>query len=236
MTLIDAPRSGRVFRHAALVGLADVTPAGRARLDALARWLQDAAWADVTDAGVEDEGVWIVRRMEVRVERAPRFGERLELATFCSGTGRLWAERRTIVRGAAGGHVEATALWVHLDRDGARPRPLPPSFDAVYGEAAGGRRVKARLHHPQAPPAGAARTPWAFRAADLDMAAHVNNAVYWAVLEESLAGAELPAGWRAEIEHRAAGAAGPAVVVTDGDLHWVLAGDVVLASLRTGNG
>jgi acyl-ACP thioesterase len=233
MTLVAPPASGRVFHHATAVGLADVTPAGRARLDAIARWLQDAAWADIVDAGIEDDGVWIVRRLELRVERAPRFAEPLEIATFCSGTGALWAERRSTIRGEDA-RVEAAALWVHLDRDGTRPRPLPERFADVYGEAAGGRRVKARLRHPPAPPAVASTAPWWFRAADLDMAAHVNNAAYWAVMEEERAGAELPGGWRAEIEHRAPGAAGPAMIASDGPLRWVTAGDDVLASLLLG--
>jgi acyl-ACP thioesterase len=234
--MIAAPAAGRVFRHAASVTLGDVTPGGRARLDAVARWLQDAAWADVVDAGVEDDGVWVVRRMHLLVERSPRFGEALEVATFCSGTGPLWAERRSTVRGADGAHVEAAALWVHLAPDGSRPRPLPASFEAVYGEAAGGRRVRARLRHPE-PPEDAPARPWAFRAADLDMAGHVNNAVYWAVLEEDLAGAELADGWSAEVEHRAPGAAGPARVAADGDLRWVVAdGGEILASARLGSG
>src|SRR3954469_12001782 len=97
----------RVYRHCARVGLADVTPAGRARLDAIARWLQDAAWADVTDSGLHDDGVWVVRRLALQVGRAPRFDEPLEVATFCSGVGRLWAERSSTLRGASGGHVEA---------------------------------------------------------------------------------------------------------------------------------
>jgi acyl-ACP thioesterase len=236
MTLVAAPARGRVYRHRAFVGLADVTPAGRARLDAMTRWLQDAAWADVMDAGIEDNGVWIVRRMELLVAQAPRFDESLELTTFCSGTGKLWAERSTAIRGADGGHVEAVALWVHLDRDGTRPRPLPAGFDAVYGEAAGGRRVKARLHHPGEPPADAATRPWTFRHADLDMAAHVNNAVYWAVLEEELAGAELPAGWRGEIEHRGPAGPGPATVAADGGQRWIVAGGEVMASLTTDSG
>src|SRR5256885_17046770 len=157
MALVDAPAAGRVFRYAAAVGLADVTPQGRARLDAVARWLQDAAWADVADAGVQDEGVWVVRRLALQVEQAPRFAEQLEVATFCSGFGPLWAERRSTIRGADGAHVEAVALWVFLDRAGTRPRPLPARFDAIYGEAAGGRRVKARLRHPE-PPAAAPQT------------------------------------------------------------------------------
>jgi acyl-ACP thioesterase len=236
MSLVDAPSTGRVFRYDATVGLADVTPAGRARLDAMARWLQDAAWADIAESELSDDGVWIVRRTELHVGRSPRFGEALELDTFCSGTGKLWAERRTTIRGEAGGHVETVALWVHLDADGTRPRPLPPGFETVYGEAAGGRRVKARLHHPAEPPAGAASTPWTFRMADLDMAGHVNNAAYWAVLEEELAGGELRDGWRGEIEHRGPAGAGAAAVAAAGPLRWIRARGDIVASLRAGNG
>jgi hypothetical protein len=45
-TTVTLPTEGRVFRHRDRVTLADVSPAGRARLDALARWLQDAAYDD----------------------------------------------------------------------------------------------------------------------------------------------------------------------------------------------
>jgi acyl-ACP thioesterase len=219
----------RVYRFPTRVGLADVTPAGRARLDAIARWLQDAAWADVIDSGIEDDAVWIVRRLALDVAQAPRFDEPLELATSCSGVGPLWAERRTEVRGTSGAHVDAVALWVHLDRAG-RPRPLPEGFDAVYGAAAGGRRVRARLRHPD-PPVEAPASAWTFRRADLDMAAHVNNSVYWAVAEEALAGAELPAGWHGEIEHRGPADAGPATVLANGRMRWIMSGDQVVASL-----
>src|SRR3954454_7323821 len=164
--MVAPPASGRVYVHAVTPGLGGVAPARRARLDAIARWLQDAAWADVVDSGIPDDGVWVVRRMDLVAERFPRFWEPLEVSTFCSGTGPLWAERRTTVRGAQGGHVEAVALWVHLDPDGGRPRPLPAGFETVYGGAARGRRVRARLQHPPAPPADAARSAWTFRAAD----------------------------------------------------------------------
>jgi acyl-ACP thioesterase/RimJ/RimL family protein N-acetyltransferase len=228
----DGDAAGRVFRHPGRVTLGDVAPDGRARLDAVARSLQDAAWADVRDSGLDDDGIWVVRRLRLDIGRFPRFDEALEVSTSCSGTGRLWAERSSAIRGATGGLVEATALWVHLDPTGVRPRPLPPGFDSVYGAAAAGRRVKARLQHPATPPAGAPRRPWTFRASELDLAAHVNNAAYWAILEEELAGAAPSEPFSAEIEHRAAGSAGGASVAASGDLRWIEAGGEVLASLR----
>lgn len=221
---VFVPRSdgGRAFHHGAVVGLADAAPTGRARLDAVARWLQDAAQADFVDSGLDDSGVWVLRRVALRVVRFPQFGERVALETFCSATGALWAERRTTLRGDRGGAVEAAALWIHLDPDGRRPQPLPPGFDDVYGSATAGRRVGARLTHPGEPPRDAITRPWHFRAADLDIAAHVNNTVYWAVLEEELTTLDPTARFEAEIEHRAAADRGEATIASAGTMRWLV--------------
>src|SRR5581483_6170860 len=91
--LVSPPEAGRVFEQPARAGFADCAPSGRMRLDGLARWLQDVAYADVEDAGLADLAVWVVRRTRIQVRRFPRFGERHQLATFCSGLGRMWGER-----------------------------------------------------------------------------------------------------------------------------------------------
>lgn len=225
---------GRRYRHAARVGLGDAAPDGRARFDALARWLQDAAYCDVVDAGLATDGAWIVRRSELRVERFPRLPEALELMTWCSGLGRtrMWAQRRTSLRGDAGARVEADALWVHLDPASGRPLPLSPAQLAAWEPSAQGRVVRARLTHP-GPPADADPSAWTFRAADLDVAGHVNNAAYWTVLEEALAAGPPAEPALAEIEHRAAAAAGPVTVRRAGELTWI--GDVC-ASIRLDGG
>lgn len=231
------PADGRVFRHPAAAGLADTAPSGRVRLDAIARWLQDAALADVVDSGLNGGGVSVLRRLRLAVARFPRFGDALQVATFCSGTGALVAERRSTISAGAEPLVEAVALWVHLNPDGLRPRPLPPGFESVYGATAAGRRVRARLRHPAEPPAVAASRPWRFRAADLDLAGHVNNAVYWEVVEEELVAAEPTGGVDAEIEHRAPADAGEAVVLAGDGMRWIAApGGDVLATVRLGPG
>src|SRR5438270_797142 len=66
--MVPPPNDGRVFRQEVRPGLADCSPTGRIRLDALARWLQDLAYADVEQAGVADRAVWVVRRARVRVD------------------------------------------------------------------------------------------------------------------------------------------------------------------------
>jgi acyl-ACP thioesterase len=178
------------------VRLGDVDPSGRLRLDAVARYLQDVASDDAADAGLDR--AWVARRTLIDVQQPAVLGERLELTTFCSGTGRSWAERRTSVVGTAGARIEAVSLWVQVDAASGRPTPLDDVFDARYGEASGGRRVSSRLVLPP-PPDDVELRRWIVRAVDLDPLEHVNNASQWAILEEVL-----PAGRGAgvaELEH-----------------------------------
>lgn len=227
--LVPWPSRGRVFTQSQRPGLGDCAPSGRVRLDALARWLQDIAYFDVEDAGLAASAVWVVRRSRIRVSRFPRFGERHRSSTFCSGMGKMWAERRTSIvpEGSGESDVEAVSLWVHLDPASKRPAPFNDLEVATYGEAADGRRVTARLHHP-APPAVEPAGRWRFRATDCDVADHVNNAAYWEPIEEELLGLEELGSVDVEVEFRSPAQPGEKLVVRDGDRRWIIdpAGDV----------
>jgi acyl-ACP thioesterase len=225
--LVPEPADGRAFSRTLLPGIADAVGSGRVRIDAIARWIQDVAYADIVDAGFERSGAWVLRRMRVRVDAFPRFGEEVELRTFCSGIARFAAERRTSLTGASAA-VEAVAVWVWLDDEG-RPGRFPQRFLDLYGPSAGGRGATVRLNHP-GPEDGAARTRWRFRAADVDVAGHVNNSHYWEPLEERFAAAE-PAAVDAEIEHREPAQAGEAEVVDAGNRLWIEADGSLCASL-----
>lgn len=175
------------------------------RLDACARHLQDIANDDSRDAGSENPTAWVARRTVIRVEQFPVYLDMLELATWCSGLGPRWAERRSSMLAApdgdggattsntGGGRVEASTLWVHVDMASMRPIPVPQGFAEQFAEAAGGRTIRARLHLPLRPPAGPGATDavsigrWPLRFVDFDVLGHVNNSVYWAMVEEQLA-------------------------------------------------
>jgi acyl-ACP thioesterase len=200
-------------------GIADADGSGRCRLDAMGRWLQDIAYADLVDAGFEGRGAWIVRRTRIRVEAFPRFGEEISLRTYCSGIGRFSAERRTSITGERGA-VEAVALWVCLDPARGRPMRFPPDFTAVYEESARGRDANVRLRHPD-PPGDAQRSPWFFRASEMDPAGHINNSHYWTPLEEELAEGPEPEGIDAEIEYRDPALAGEVALLRDGSSMWI---------------
>jgi acyl-ACP thioesterase len=219
--IVPVPPVGRVLRRTLRPGLADAAPSGRIRLDGLARWVQDLAYADVEDAGVASESIWVVRRMRIRVERFPRFGEDIRALTFCSGFGRLWAERRVDFESDSG-LVQITGVWVHLSARSRMPAPLPESFDRIWAESARGRKVKARLRHPN-PSGDEQRADWFFRRSDADIAEHVNNAAYWETIEETLGD---PEQVDAEIEFREPAQPGQAQIVRGPDAStWITAPD-----------
>jgi len=195
----------------------------------MARWLQDIAYADLVDAGFEGRGAWIVRRTRIRVDAFPHFGEDLVLRTFCSGIGRFSAERRTSILGDTAA-VETVGLWVCLDPDRGRPMRFDEDFLAVYEESAAGRDANVRLRHPD-PPDGGARSPWTFRASEMDPAGHINNSHYWTPLEEALASGPDPGSIDAEIEYRDPAMPGEVELIRDGSSLWIASDGAVHASL-----
>jgi acyl-ACP thioesterase len=192
----------RVFVSRRAVHGTDVSLDGRLRLDALARYLQAAAEGDLAGAGYASTYDWVVRRTAVHVDSYPRLGQRLEVRTFCSAIGPRWAERTTTLAGGDGDAelVRAVAVWAAVDRASGRPCELGPDFQRVYGPSAAGRTVSARLSHPRPPEDRPGAEPWPLRAADFDASGHVNNAVYWAAVEDAIAAL----GWLpavAEVEY-----------------------------------
>lgn len=204
------PVSGRVFTTGRRVRLADVDPTSRCRLDALVRHLQDVARDDSADSNLSDPMNWVVRRTMLEVHRPPVFEEWLDIATWCSGAGARWAERRTEIRGDRGAHVEASTVWVFVDAATGRPAKLPVDFLHIWGETAGDRRISARTTLPTVRPDDVVVDVWPVRFADLDVLGHVNNALGGAMAEEAVAALATRGDGRprrpvrAELEYRSA--------------------------------
>lgn len=202
----------------------DVGPDGRLRLDGVLRLLQDVAGDDL-EGGEGARSAWVVRRTLVEVRRPARLREHVELTTWCSGTGRRWAERRTSMVGERGARIESAALWVHVDPASGRPVPVAEDYLASLPGAARARQVSARLSHATVLPDDIVSLPWRQRHADLDVMGHVNNAIAGAVVEEAVAsevgvGARSASAFRVALEYRNPidpGAALEVVVAGDGD-------------------
>ena len=200
--LVPLPPAGRVFRSHRRIRLSDRDPTGRLRLDAVARYLQDVATDDVAETGWgAPRHLWVLRSLRIDVVVPPREDDRVELATWSSGTAALAAGRRMSLSGNRGGRVELDSVWIHL---GADARPERIGDFGPYAETAGTRVVSTRLELRE-PLAGASRTRWPLRATDLDTLGHVNNAAYWHAVEECLRSAEgldLRRDLRARLDHR----------------------------------
>ena len=200
-TALTRPTEARSFVSRRRVRLSDMDAAGRVRLDAVARFLQDAAIDDVEETGwgIPDH-IWVIRKIRVDVV-APLLRDRaVEIATWCSGVVAIAAGRRWSVQGDAGGRIEIDSVWIHLGPD---QRPARIGDFGPYSAASDGRPVSTKLELPD-PPAHAARVPWALRSTDLDANGHVNNAVYWQAVEDwgVREGIDASSPHRAELDYR----------------------------------
>jgi len=193
--LAQAVEGTRLFKAHRQIRLGDVEISGRLRLDALVRYSQDVSDDDTADAGLSDRMSWVVRRTTVDVFAPARLGERLHFKTFCSATGSRWAERRLSVRSKRGAYYEIASLWISVDSNSGRPRPLTEEFCSIYGSSAAGRTVSSRRCNPR--PTGVSGSGnstsgdggypawgnWPLRSTDIDVFGHVNNAAYWELVE-----------------------------------------------------
>jgi acyl-ACP thioesterase len=232
--LVPVPTRGRRYSTTRRVRLGDADPSGRLRLDAVARYLQDVANDDAVDAGLEGAMAWVVRRIEMAWDGFPELGDDVTLTTFCGGFGSRWAERRTSLTVGGKSRVEAAALWVSLDPVTGRPKALSQQFHEMYAEAAAGRSVGSRLHHP-APPPDAARRPWPLRTTDYDGLGHVNNAIALVAVEDDL---DVAGRHRVEVEYRSPIVPGEAVeLVSSADSRWLTVDrDVRVSAVAARNG
>ncbi len=207
---------GRSFTGERKVRLGDVNRFGRLRLDALTRYTQDVSDDDTTDAGLPDNPGWVVRSTVVDQLVAASLAERLTVTTFCSGLGKRWAERRLSITGDRGAHYEVATLWVCIDPVSGQPLALTDGFLDLYAQAAGGRKVSARLKNPRLADQasdGLQAERWQLRAADYDVFGHVNNAAYWALVEQWTDEAVLAGRLRARLEYGAGLSPAEAVTV-----------------------
>ena len=229
-------QSGRKFSTSRKVRLGDVTPKGRVRLDAVARYLQDIATDDSLDGNYSEPHSWVVRRTQMWVTAFPKYLDEIALTTWCGALGSHWAERRTQIKCAGEVVIETAALWVRVDFKTMKPVALSQDLIALLSSATNGRKISSRLeigkNLPDLTSNNATSQDWPIRFSDMDAVGHLNNAAYWEVLEEYLgANSGKRAPLKATVEHHGAVDPGDKVQIVTQNLQ----GRIILRHVLDGN-
>ena len=135
----------------------------------------------------ETHPLWIVRRTMIDLIRPIEFADMLRMRRWCSGTSNRWCEMRVRIDGRRGGLMESEAFWININREtqGRRASPTtssPACARPLTSTGCGGRATSSRA---------VARTPrtiyeFSVRVTDIDLFDHMNNSVYWSVIEDYL--------------------------------------------------
>jgi acyl-ACP thioesterase len=192
--------------------VADIDATGRLRLDAACRHIQDIGQDQLRELGFQDtHPLWIVRRTMVDLVRPIEFQDMLRMRRWCSGTSNRWCEMRVRVDGRKGGLIESEAFWININRETQGPARISDDFLEGLHRTTDVDRLRWKAYlKPGARDTADQVREFPIRFTDIDLFDHVNNSVYWSVVEDYLAATpELLRGpTRITIEHEAAVALG----------------------------
>jgi acyl-ACP thioesterase len=138
--------------------------------------------------------------------RPIEFQDTLRLRRWCSGTSTRWCEIRVRIDGGKGGLIESEAFWININRDNLMPSRISDDFLQQLQRTTTVDRLrwKAYLKPGGREDADQIRQ-YPLRFTDIDLFDHVNNAVYWGVIEDYLSASPelLKTPLRVTIEHEA---------------------------------
>jgi len=201
-----------VFEREWPLRVGDIERTGRLRFDAACRHIQDVGQDHLRELGQEDtHPAWIVRRTMVDLIRPIEFSDILRLRRWCSGTSNRWCEMRVRIDGRKGGLVESEAFWINANKDTGTPARISDDFLRGLQATTDVDRLRWKAYLTAGSRDDALEIrPYPLRVTDIDMWDHMNNSVYWTVIEDYLdRHPELLAGpLRVTIEHDAAVAGG----------------------------
>lgn len=161
----------------------DINPSGKARLTALANFLQETAYrhACTLKLGYHDlakENIaWVLSRMRIRVLKYPVWDEELTIETWPHGIEKLFALRDFRIFNSEGELLaEASINFLMVDTESHRPVRIPPDFikievrsDSVFDSMPG------KINNDNSMRLSSVHD---VRYSDLDIVGHVNNVKY----------------------------------------------------------
>ncbi|CAM3257525.1 acyl-[acyl-carrier-protein] thioesterase [Mycobacterium colombiense] len=186
----------------------DIDRTGRLRLDASARHIQDIGQDQLREMGFEEtHPLWIVRRTMLDLIRPIEFNDMLRLRRWCSGTSNRWCEMRVRIDGKRGdGLIESEAFWININRETQMPSRIADDFLAGLHKTTSVDRLRWKSYlKPGSRDDAVEIHEFPVRVTDIDLFDHMNNSVYWSVIEDYLASHPelLQPPLRITIEHEA---------------------------------
>lgn len=188
--------------------VADIDRRGRMRMDAAARHIQDIGQDQLREMGYEaTHPLWIVRRTMMDLLAPVEFQNILRVRRWCSGTSNRWCEMRVRIDGKRdGGLVESEAFWININRETQGPARISDDFLAGLKRTTSVDRLRWKSYLSAGSRDDAAEIRnYPVRVTDIDLFDHMNNSVYWSVVEDYLASYPelLDAPLRVTVEHEA---------------------------------
>ena len=188
--------------------VADIDREGRLRFDAATRHIQDIGTDHLRELGFEEtHPLWIVRRTMIDLIKPIDFQDMLRLRRWCSGTSNRWCEMRVRIDGRRGrGLMESEAFWININRETQGPARIADDFIEGLQRTTDVDRLRWKAYLTAGSRDDAVQIrEYPVRVADIDIFDHMNNSVYWSVIEDyQSATMELSRGpIRVTIEHEA---------------------------------
>jgi acyl-ACP thioesterase len=190
----------------------DIDRVGRLRFDAAARHIQDIGSDHLRELGFEEtHPLWIVRRTMIDLIKPVEFQDLLRMRRWCSGTSNRWCEMRVRIDGRKGGLMESEAFWININRETQGPARISDDFLSGLRRTTDEARLRWKSYLKAGSREDAAEIrEYPVRVSDIDLFDHMNNSVYWTVIEDYLYSHPelLEKPLRVTIEHDAAVALG----------------------------
>ena len=136
----------------------------------------------------ETHPLWIVRRTMIDLIEPIEFKDMLRMRRWCSGTSNRWCEMRVRIDGRKGGLIESEAFWININRETQGPARISDDFIAGLRRTTDVDRLRWKAYLKAGSREDADRHPRRIpvRVSDIDIFDHMNNSVYWSVVEDYL--------------------------------------------------
>ncbi len=200
--LSDRKPNARFFSETYRVRTGDIDQEMRVRIDALARYLQDAANDNIAPMEYADtDPFWIVRRTVIDVLEPITWPSDFVAERWCGALSTRWTDMRVRLRAQSqtnrfnpdprpNGLVETAAFWINVNEQGMPSRISDDMYEFLT-TMTDEHRLRWRAMNPEAPAAEDLDLPdreHILRITDFDPFKHLNNAAYLAAVEDELVG------------------------------------------------